>query len=55
MIEDNITRSVFVKRENIIDALDVAKKIRNSRLVSIVPITATQYMSGVSAKYTNSK
>jgi hypothetical protein len=46
-------RKVYVKRENIIDAMDVAKKIRSSRLLSIVPISYDQYMEGVSLKYSN--
>lgn len=52
-VEDNMCRPVYVKRENIIDAMDVAKKIRSNRLVSIVPITFEEYMLGVSNKYTN--
>jgi len=46
-------RKVYVKKENIIDAMDIAKKIRSSRLLSIVPISYDQYMEGVSLKYSN--
>ena len=49
----SICRNVFVKREDIIEAYDVAKKIRSSRILSIVPITYDQYMAGVSLKYSN--
>jgi len=44
-------RKVYVKREDIIEAYDVAKKIRSSRMLSIIPITYDQYMEGVSLKY----
>ena len=46
-------RKVYVKRENIVDAMDVAKKIRSTRLLSIVPISYDQYMEGVSLKYSH--
>lgn len=51
-IEKGICRKLFVKRANIIEALDVAKKIKAERLVYIVPITYEQYMRGISHKYT---
>ena len=44
-------RKVYVKREDIIEAYDIAKKIRSSRMLSIIPITYDQYMEGVSLKY----
>jgi hypothetical protein len=44
-------REIYVKRVNIIEAYDVSKKIRSSRLLSIVPITYEDYMKGVSLKY----
>jgi hypothetical protein len=46
-------RKVYVKRENIIEAMEVAKKIRAARLLSIVPISYDQYMEGVSLKYSH--
>jgi len=50
-IDDGTCRKVFVKREDIIEAMDVAKKIRSNRILSIIPITYDQYMEGVSLKY----
>jgi hypothetical protein len=48
-------RKVYVKRANIIEAMDVSKKIRSNRLVSIIPISYDEYMKGVSLKYSNTK
>jgi hypothetical protein len=48
-------RKVYVKRENIIDAMDVGKKIKSSRILSIIPISYDQYMEGVSLKYSDNK
>lgn len=48
-------RKVFVKKETIIDAMDIAKKIRCTRMLSIVSITYDQYMEGVSLKYSLNK
>ena len=50
-IDNGICREVYVKRVNIIEAFDVSKKIRSSRLLSIIPITYEDYMKGVSLKY----
>lgn len=50
-IDDGTCRKVFVKRKDIIEAMDVAKKIRSNRILSIIPITYDQYMEGVSLKY----
>ena len=46
-------RKVYVKREDIIEAMEVAKKIKSARLLSIVPISYDQYMEGVSLKYSH--
>lgn len=54
-IDNSMDRNVYVKRANIIEAMDVSKKIRSTRLLSIVPITYEEYMRGVSQKYTNSR
>lgn len=54
-IDNGTCRQVYVKRPDIIEAMDVAKKIRSTRLLSIVPITYEQYMEGVSSKYSTSK
>jgi len=51
-IEKGICRKIFVKRNNIIEAMDVAKKIKAERLLYIIPITYEQYMKGISLKYT---
>lgn len=51
----NIDRKVYVKRANIIEAMDVSKKIRSTRVLSIEPITYEEYMKGVALKYTNTK
>ena len=42
---------MFVKRESIIDALDVSKKIRDGQLKSITTITEKEYFAGVDKKY----
>ena len=49
----SLCRKVYVKREDIIEAYEVAKKIRSSRILSIVPITYDRYMEGVASKYSN--
>lgn len=48
-------RKLYVKRLDIIEALEVANKIRSSKLLSIVPISYVEYMKGVSLKYSSSK
>jgi len=53
--DTNIDRKVYVKRANIIEAMDVSKKIRSTRVLSIEPITYEEYMKGVALKYTNTK
>ncbi len=48
-------RKLYVKRLDIIQALEVSKKIRASKLLSIVTISYAEYMKGVSLKYSKSK
>jgi len=47
----SLSRVMFVKRENIIDALDVSKKIRGGQLKSINTISEKEYFAGVDKKY----
>lgn len=44
-------RTMYVRAEDIMDALTISKKIRNSSLASISPITFEHYMEGVDKKY----
>jgi len=47
----SLSRVMFVKRESIIDALDVSKKIRGGDLKSINTISEKEYFEGVDKKY----
>lgn len=47
----SLSRVIFVKRENITDALDVSKKIRGGKLTSITTISQREYFEGVDKKY----
>ena len=47
----SLSRVIFVKRESIVDALDVSKKIRGGQLKSINTISEKEYFAGVDKKY----
>jgi len=49
----SVCRKIYVKGETIIDAMEIAKKIRSSRLLSIETISYAEYMEGVDLKYSN--
>lgn len=45
------SRILYVRAVDIIHALGISKKIRYSKLRSIVPISYEEYMKGVDKKY----
>lgn len=45
------SRILFVRANDIIDALNISKKIRDSHLSYLIPISYEDYMKGVSKKY----
>lgn len=49
------SRILYVRTESIIDALNISKKIRDSHLQEIKPISYEDYMKGVSKKYDKAK
>ena len=44
-------RTLYVRANDIMDALTISKKIRGANMISINPITYKEYMSGVDKKY----
>jgi len=45
------SRILYVRGNDIIDALNISKKIRDSHLSTIIPVSYEDYMKGVSKKY----
>ena len=46
-------RIMFIAAKSIVDAMDVTRKIRWSRLMILIPVTHEDYMKGVDKKYTH--
>lgn len=44
-------RVLYLQQKNIINAMDVAKKIRFGRLLFVLPINYDEYMRGIGLKY----
>jgi len=49
------SRILYVRSKDIVGALNISKKIRDSSLISIDPITYQVYMKGVDKKYKSPK
>ena len=49
------SRVLFVRTDDIIGALNISKKIRDSHLSNIIPVSYEDYMKGVSKKYDETK
>jgi|TARA_Y100000034_G_C6608189_1_gene264795 hypothetical protein len=49
------SRVLYVRADNIIDAMIVGKKVRGGKPISVSPITYKEYMRGVHAKYDEPK
>lgn len=49
--EKNDERIMFLSAKDIIQAMDVTKKIRKSRIITLNPINYETYMKGVDKKY----
>ena len=47
----SVGRTLYVRAENIIDAMVIGKKIRYGKTKSITPISYKEYMKGVDKKY----
>jgi len=46
-------RKLFVTDPTILGALDISKKVKNSTMKNITPISRKEYMTGVGKKYDN--
>jgi|APSaa5957512535_1039671.scaffolds.fasta_scaffold32217_4 hypothetical protein len=49
------SRILYVRSQDIVGALNISKKIRDSSLIRIDPITYQAYMKGVDRKYESPK
>lgn len=47
----SIGRTLYVRADNIMDAMTIGKKIRGGKTKSIIPISYKEYMKGVDKKY----
>ncbi|MBC8408600.1 MAG: hypothetical protein H8E12_07770 [Rhodobacteraceae bacterium] len=47
------SRVLYVRADNIIDAMTVGRKLRGGNPITAHPISYKDYMSGVSKKYDN--
>jgi hypothetical protein len=50
-IEEKDEKVLFIAALNIVQAMDITRKIRKSRIKILKPITYEEYMQGIDLKY----